>query len=531
MPLTTHLRVMGAKAIETQIRRGNPQTLGGLLKLCPSDIRDGFASFIYKNSSYNELGVQGALGHQRLSTTGHYLRQHGQIAQRFAEFTRFLELFFEEIQKTGRVDPTILFLRVRLGDITDAQRERLADMRQRTRMGFGCLEPNNPPPEISTTPGPCSVHRCTLCGHGVLFVGSFGPLAVRLAELRHIRSRMSIDRFTSSSFQIEWMMIDALIVTFFKPRAAEFQAASDAHLEKLKSGGAYLFEDSLQPLDRDRTPIMANRDIAQDHISASEWCSTWDRVWTVPWVDIRDLERSWIRDQRGHMENTQKLGERWGETGGASTDNRLRSDAANGMANIRRTLTSCHPPFEEDSGADAGAHCEGRGLCHAATAAINVGSACQVFAGSSENRSSVQGGACTHQFRKPIFARLTPKQMDVVRDENVGFARLVIQRMNGLLESGAFGDWPATDVTVSREKSEPIPPLPDPFTAVVGDAAAWFVEIVGPDLLSCWEQVRAIESTPGGRRRVADVQKYRKEFLQTWQGRRSVPVSRSSMPR
>jgi hypothetical protein len=219
------------------------EKLGRLLTLRQSDIRDGFASFLYDNSLYNILLVKRALEHNTLRSTRHYLRQKRHVAQRFREFRHFQTIFFDEARRFKVIDPTIVFLRVRYGDITSAQRARLADYRTRTRMGMGCLEPFNPPPELGQNgPGACWLHRCTICHHGVVFEDSLEALAKRAAELRIIRGRSAIERFEASSFQQEWTAIEWIAINCFEGRADEFSAVAERHYSDLLADRAYLFD-------------------------------------------------------------------------------------------------------------------------------------------------------------------------------------------------------------------------------------------------------------------------------------------------
>ena len=215
-----------------------------LLSLTPGDFRDAFAAFLYDNSLYNELLVKQALGHTSLRTTRHYLRQRRQIAQRFKEFTQFQEQFFAEIVRFRQVDPAILYLRARFGEVSDEQRSRLVNHRMRTRMGMGCLDPTHPPSDLAPDHrgGPCPVQRCTLCRHGVYFEESLPNLAVRIAELQFIRSRVPADRFAGSSFQSEWIATDFVVSRLYPARSEEFTATVKRHLAGLQSGKAYLFD-------------------------------------------------------------------------------------------------------------------------------------------------------------------------------------------------------------------------------------------------------------------------------------------------
>jgi hypothetical protein len=220
------------------------QPLGVRPKLALSDLRDGFALFLYDNSLYNAMLVKRALGHGNLSATKHYLRQRRMLAQRFADYADWSDGLFDEIQRFRAVDPTILYVRCRFGDVTDEQRKRLADHRMRTRMGMGCLDPEHPPDSVAPqhSGGMCTVQRCTLCHHGVLFADSFAPLAQRLAELQVIRRRTPLDRWDGSSFQAEWIAIEGTVERVFPARLEEFDRLVFSHRDRLLRGENYLFD-------------------------------------------------------------------------------------------------------------------------------------------------------------------------------------------------------------------------------------------------------------------------------------------------
>ncbi|MBB5713077.1 hypothetical protein [Sphingomonas xinjiangensis] len=209
-----------------------------------TDIRDGFASFIYDNSMFNILLLKAALGHSKLRVTSAYLRQRRQIAQRFERFTHLQETVFDEIRNFQRVDPTILHVRMSGAAVTDAMVKRLRDARYRTRMGMGCVDPENPPRDLSPDHrgGFCVVQRCTLCVHGVVFEDSLPDLAVRVAELRFIRSHVAAERFEGSTFQAEWLASNLIVERLFYHRQAEFEQAAFSHGEKLARSEVYLFD-------------------------------------------------------------------------------------------------------------------------------------------------------------------------------------------------------------------------------------------------------------------------------------------------
>jgi hypothetical protein len=214
-------------------------------ELTPSDLRDGFAAFLYDNSMYNALLVKRALGHKNLRATKHYLRQRRMLVARYGDYTTWSSALFDEIRSFQTVDPTILYIRARFRDITDEQRRRLADHRLRTRMGMGCLDPEHPPEWLAVEhrTGICPVQRCTICYHGVIFEESFGPLAERVAELTLIRGHTPGGRWDGSNFQWEWLAIEAAVERNFSDRRPEFGALVEAHIERLRSGDAYLFNE------------------------------------------------------------------------------------------------------------------------------------------------------------------------------------------------------------------------------------------------------------------------------------------------
>ena len=228
-----------------------------LRRLTPSDLRDGFSSYIYERSLSDIFVVQRSLGHRGLRTTRHYLRQRRQIAERFGAFMRFQEALWTEIAEARRIDPTILFLRTTAGGLTDAQRTRLENKRELSRLGLGCLDPMHPPAEIAPDHeyGPCPVQRCVLCRHGILFEDSLGGLAVRTAELRQIRRQIAAGRWTGSSFELEWVAIELVISRFFQDRREAFEAMTQTHLALLDSGRAYLFDQAPPRFTQEASPL------------------------------------------------------------------------------------------------------------------------------------------------------------------------------------------------------------------------------------------------------------------------------------
>jgi len=72
-------------------------------------------------------------------------------------------------------------------------------------------------------------------------------LAVRVAELRFIRSRTSAERFRGSSFEAEWIATAAIVKRLYPEHLAEFESETDRHLSLLREGRAYLFDQIPPP--------------------------------------------------------------------------------------------------------------------------------------------------------------------------------------------------------------------------------------------------------------------------------------------
>ncbi len=124
---------------------------------------------------------------------------------------------FAEIETKKAIDATRIRMLVQMGRVTAEQERRLLDLRQRTKLGMGCLDPTNPPPDIA--PGHragalCAVQRCTGCVLGVVFAESIGPLAHAKAELMHLRRQLPIATWIGSSFEEEMRSIDETLSQF-----------------------------------------------------------------------------------------------------------------------------------------------------------------------------------------------------------------------------------------------------------------------------------------------------------------------------
>ena len=193
-----------------------------LSPLRASDFRDAYAATQYHASGGSILYVMKALGHRSIRSTQGYLNNTLLNDEHQKLFGTFSEALWSEIATHQRVDPTIIAQRSRYGSITPEHRKRLQDYRtlMRSRVGIACTDPSNPPRHIAPDfvadgKAMCHVQRCTLClENAVLLPDSLPGLCKRLAELRYLRSRMSVTAFQESSFLKELDNTELALIAF-----------------------------------------------------------------------------------------------------------------------------------------------------------------------------------------------------------------------------------------------------------------------------------------------------------------------------
>jgi hypothetical protein len=185
--------------------------------VCTSDTRDAWINFAYVQSGFNVLITQLAAQHKSPKTTRYYLKSRRYREHSEKQVRKVQNILFSEISHGRVVDPTRLRLLVVNGEITPEQENRLKDLRQRTRLGMGCLEPTSPPREIAPDHRPgslCRVQRCTGCELGVVFADSLRPLARACAELIHLKRTIPLASWEGSSFQWELASIERTLTSF-----------------------------------------------------------------------------------------------------------------------------------------------------------------------------------------------------------------------------------------------------------------------------------------------------------------------------
>lgn len=209
---------------------------GNVPNFTASDFRKSFAEFTYGDSGYQWLLSRIALGHADAAKLHIYLahrrlRRHG-----FDQVRKFQDALFDEIGRREVVDPAALRLLVHHGKLTDEQRRRLIDARERTRVGMGCLNPCAPPRRIAPAhrgPGPCRVQRCTLCPFGVVFKDSITGLALRTAELLEIERRIAVETWLQSDYPEE-LESQKLALALFPE--AQFRPLIEKFADELRTG-------------------------------------------------------------------------------------------------------------------------------------------------------------------------------------------------------------------------------------------------------------------------------------------------------
>lgn len=193
-----------------------------LSRITASDLRDAYAAKSYHASGGSILSVMKALGHRRPSTTQLYLNNTLLNEEHQKLYATFSTALWQEMERKARVDPTILAKISRDGTASAEERERLVTYRTIliSRIGVGCRDPLHPPRHIAPNFVPdgiemCHVQRCTLClENAVILPESLPGLCKRLAELRYLRSHMSMGAFQVSSFLEELDNTELALLVF-----------------------------------------------------------------------------------------------------------------------------------------------------------------------------------------------------------------------------------------------------------------------------------------------------------------------------
>ena len=117
-----------------------------------------------------------------------------------------------------------------------------------------------------------------------------------------------------------------------------------------------------------------------------------------------------------------------------------------------------------------------------------------------------------------LFQSLPASRLEALIAQNKAFGGAAVRRLGALSDLGALDDWPSAGLTTVNEPSNKWQPFEDDFLTELAKAALWFTEELGPDLISCWEDLRAIKQDALGRRRQGHLQAHRKVVAAQWEG-------------
>ncbi|CAN7721257.1 hypothetical protein LJR009_002309 [Bosea sp. LjRoot9] len=215
---------------------------GGVVEIKPGDFRDAWIGFSYVHSGYSWLIAKIAAGHRSMDALRNYFRQRRWRGYSEERVSALLSVIWTEIRGRRLIDGAVLRQMVERGEITDQERERLEQGRNRTRMGMGCRDFNHPPPEIA--PGHpsgvgCMVQRCVLCRHALLFADSIEGLCRRKAELEHVCANLGMITWLESSFPDEEEVLDEALNLFDR---ALVEVRIEFWRSKIAAGTHFVFE-------------------------------------------------------------------------------------------------------------------------------------------------------------------------------------------------------------------------------------------------------------------------------------------------
>jgi hypothetical protein len=241
---TYHTEIGGGGFVRTlisEINEGREEERKINPSITSSDFRDAYIAFAYRNSGYSWLAAKIAAGHKSIESLKHYLRQRQWKEHSQSQVLHFTEKLWSEIQGRRVVDPAVLHALVQRGEVSEQQRLRWSEHKDRTRVGVGCVDFKNPPkiisPEHQAGSG-CRVQRCTLCVNAVVFPDSLDHLARRQAELEFLRTNIPLVAWTESSFGDELVATEDVLKQF---ETSEVSARLAYWMHEISSGRHLVF--------------------------------------------------------------------------------------------------------------------------------------------------------------------------------------------------------------------------------------------------------------------------------------------------
>lgn len=164
----------------------------------PSDWRDVFASFTFRDSRYSWAIVQWALNHGSSATTRRYLRSLAWRNHSSASLSQFGFILVDEISVHQRVDPVVLRAKLEGHEITEAMYNKLTDHRRRSSVGMGCTDETMPDADVDPSnprdgTEPCKQSDlCAACSQGVALWDSMPLLARKQVALEVLQGKISL---------------------------------------------------------------------------------------------------------------------------------------------------------------------------------------------------------------------------------------------------------------------------------------------------------------------------------------------------
>ncbi len=205
----------------------------------PSDFRDIYARWVYKQSGGNILAVMLALGHKSITSTIKYTDNNIFSAENDSHALRFMTHLVGHLRE-GRIDLTILAQLVRHGALTAEMEERLKDYRSlmKSRVAAGCSNPRNPPEHVApnhVSGRLCGTNRCLKdCPNAKFLPESLDGVAMRIEELLMMLERLPRETFLRGGFDTELESGEYLLDTLYPAKAVRL--ARDKWRQRIASG-------------------------------------------------------------------------------------------------------------------------------------------------------------------------------------------------------------------------------------------------------------------------------------------------------
>jgi len=216
------------------LRHNIRDSTGKLCKFTTSDWRDAFAA--NTNAVSGPQASRASLGHASDRAIDRYLNQPRLRHDARAQVRHLFRTAFSEIRAGFLIDGSTLRLLVERGAITAEERARIAEFKNRSRVGMGCINPTEPPKTIAPDHKDgalCLIQRCTMCSNGVVFDDSLDGLARRYAELIAIQEMIPASTWAESDYPDEKEATELVLKSFPREMVDEY---TRRHRQRFQDG-------------------------------------------------------------------------------------------------------------------------------------------------------------------------------------------------------------------------------------------------------------------------------------------------------